>query len=134
MTTNASNYRGRFAPSPTGPLHFGSLVAAVGSLLDARRIGGQWLVRMEDIDPPRVMPGASDDILRTLEAFGLYWDGEVVYQSRRGEAYRAALEQLQGLGVLYPCNCSRRELADSVLAAHVGLIYPGHCRTGMQYR
>lgn len=132
MLTQAIKYRGRFAPSPTGPLHFGSLVAAVGSYLDARKAGGEWLVRMEDLDPPRVARGAADDILRTLEAFGLYWDGEVIYQSRRGEAYRAALEQLRHLDVLYPCNCSRREIADSAVAAPAGLVYPGHCRDGMR--
>lgn len=132
MHEYASKYRGRFAPSPTGPLHFGSLVAALGSYLDARARGGAWLVRMEDLDPPRVMPGASDDILRTLEAFGLFWDGEVMYQSKRGEAYRAALEELRQLDVLYPCNCSRREIADSAVATPAGLVYPGHCRSGMR--
>ena len=92
----SSRYRGRFAPSPTGPLHFGSLVAAVGSYLDARSIGGEWLVRMEDVDTPRNMPGAADGILRTLEAFGFEWDGAVLWQSRRFDAYAAALEQTQG--------------------------------------
>ena len=125
-------YRGRFAPSPTGPLHFGSLVAAVGSYLVARTRGGTWLVRMEDIDPPRVMEGAADGILRTLEACGLYWDGEVVYQSRRGAAYRAALDRLDHLGAVYPCNCSRREIADSAVATPSGLVYPGSCRTGVK--
>jgi glutamyl-Q tRNA(Asp) synthetase len=98
---------GRFAPSPTGPLHFGSLVAAVASYLDARSRGGQWLVRMEDIDTPRVVPGADADILRTLERFGFEWDGPVLYQSTRLEAYREALEQLQRGGFVYPCSCSR---------------------------
>lgn len=132
MKNEVSHYRGRFAPSPTGPLHFGSLVAAVGSYLDAKFRHGEWLVRMEDLDPPRVVAGAADDILRTLEAFGLYWDGAVMYQSRRGEAYRAALDQLQRHEVLYPCNCSRREIADSALAASAGLVYRGHCRSGMR--
>lgn len=132
MNHNASDYRGRFAPSPTGPLHLGSLLAAAGSWLDARSRGGAWLLRMEDVDQPRVARGAADDILRTLEAFGLYWDGEVMYQSRRGDAYRAALESLRGLDMVYPCNCSRREIADSALSRDGGLIYPGHCRNGMK--
>ncbi len=89
-------------------------------------------MRIEDIDPPRVVAGAADDILRTLEAFGLFWDGEVMFQSQRGEAYRAALEELSQQGVLYPCNCSRREIADSSLGTASGLIYPGQCRRGMR--
>lgn len=132
METKASQYRGRFAPSPTGPLHFGSLVAAVGSYLDARSRHGEWLLRIEDLDPPRTVAGASDDILRTLEALGLHWDGVVMYQSQRGEAYRATLDQLQRQGALYPCNCSRREIADSALDASPSLVYPGYCRTGMR--
>ncbi len=132
MNTFISDYRGRFAPSPTGVMHFGSLVAAVGSYLDARSCQGLWLVRMEDLDPPRVVAGASDGILRMLEAFGLYWDGEVMYQSRRGEAYRAVLEVLQQQGALYPCNCSRREIADSAHGPSSGLVYQGRCRSGMR--
>ena len=97
-------YRGRFAPTPSGPLHFGSLVAAAGSYVDARRHGGEWLVRMEDLDPPRVVPGAADAILRTLEAFGFEWDGPVVWQSSRDSAYAGALERLPGV---YRCGCSR---------------------------
>jgi glutamyl-Q tRNA(Asp) synthetase len=112
---------GRFAPSPTGPLHFGSLVTAVASYLDARAHGGQWLVRMEDVDTPRVVPGADANILRTLERFGLTWDGPVLYQSTRTEAYREALETLRRTGFAYPCSCSRREVGDG--------IYPGTCRT-----
>jgi glutamyl-Q tRNA(Asp) synthetase len=104
-------YRGRFAPSPSGPLHFGSLVAAVGSHLEARTRGGEWLVRMEDLDLPRVRPRAADTILRQLEALGLSWDGPVWRQSERGEAYAAALRQLARQGRLRECHCSRSELA-----------------------
>jgi glutamyl-Q tRNA(Asp) synthetase len=124
-------YRGRFAPSPTGPLHFGSMVAAVGSFLEARHRGGEWLVRMEDLDSPREAPGAADDILRTLEAFGLHWDGEVVYQSRRHALYAEALEKLQAQDALYACACSRREIADSSVSGVDGLVYPGTCRAGI---
>lgn len=123
-----SNYRGRFAPSPSGPLHFGSLVAAMASFLDARSRGGEWLVRMEDVDPPRVVPGAADDILRTLDTFGLAWDGPVMYQSQRGEAYRAALDELRRLGRLYPCICSRKTLGGIAKRGVDGPVYPGTCR------
>src|SRR6202795_2913195 len=107
---------GRFAPSPTGPLHLGSLVAAVGSYLDARTRHGAWLVRIEDLDPPRIAPGAADDILRTLEACGMEWDGAVVYQGARAEAYHCELHELRQQGKLYACACSRREIADSAVA------------------
>ncbi|WP_317931832.1 tRNA glutamyl-Q(34) synthetase GluQRS [Halioxenophilus sp. WMMB6] len=106
----ASHYVGRFAPSPTGPLHFGSLIAALASFLDARAAGGRWLVRMEDLDPPREQPGASNLILAALAGHGLAWDGEVVYQSQRHERYRAALQKLQAAGRLYACACSRQRL------------------------
>jgi len=102
-------YRGRFAPSPTGPLHFGSLVAAVASYLDARAAGGEWLVRIEDLDTPRNVPGAAGEILRTLERFGFEWDGPVMYQSERIAAYEAALDELKQKNVVYPCTCSRRD-------------------------
>lgn len=125
------SYRGRFAPSPTGPLHFGSMVAAVGSFLQAKHRGGEWLVRIEDLDPPREMPGAADGILRTLEAFGLYWDGEVLYQSRRHAWYEQALEKLRQSGALYACACSRREIADSSIKGVDGPVYPGTCRGGI---
>ena len=124
-------YRGRFAPSPTGPLHFGSLVAAVGSYLEARRNGGAWLVRIEDLDPPRMVPDAADGILRALEACGMQWDESVVRQSTRGDAYHSALHQLRRSGLLYPCACSRREIADSALAGIEGPVYPGSCRAGL---
>lgn len=124
-------YRGRFAPSPTGPLHFGSLVAAVGSFLEARTRGGDWLVRMDDLDPPRIAPGAADDILRALAACGMEWNGAVVYQSTRSNAYHSALHRLREKGLVYPCACSRREIADSAVAGIEGLVYPGTCRGGL---
>ncbi len=115
-------YIGRFAPSPTGPLHFGSLVAAVASYLDARAHGGQWLVRIEDVDTPRCVPGVDADILRTLEAFGFEWNGSVLYQTARIQAYREALDRLRREGRAYPCSCSRKEIGNPV--------YPGTCRSG----
>lgn len=124
-------YRGRFAPSPTGPLHFGSLVAALGSYLEARARGGEWHVRIEDLDPPRVVPGAADEILTTLEACRLQWDGTVEYQSTRADAYHAALHALRRAGHVYPCACSRREIADSGAAGIEGHVYPGTCRNGI---
>jgi len=124
-------YRGRFAPSPTGPLHFGSLIAAVASYVDARAHGGEWLVRIEDLDLPRVVPGTADDILRTLAAFGLHWDANVVAQSTRSAAYHAALHELRRQGRVYACACSRREIADSGLAGIEGYVYPGTCRSGL---
>jgi len=120
-----STYRGRFAPSPSGPLHFGSLVAALGSYLDAKAHGGEWLVRIEDIDTPRNVPGAADDILRTLERFGLEWDGPVLYQSFRIDAYEAALEELRRCNLVFPCGCSRKDVGDR---------YPGTCRLGLTGR
>lgn len=131
MTAAKSVYRGRFAPSPTGPLHFGSLVAAAGSFLEARTRGGEWLLRMEDVDQPRCSMAAADEILRALDACGLAWDGEVVWQSRRGEAYAAALEELKAAGRVFPCGCTRRELADSAIAPDGAAIYPGTCRDGL---
>jgi len=124
-------YAGRFAPSPTGPLHFGSLVAALASWLDARAAGGRWRVRIEDLDAPRAEPGAAERILRTLEEFGLSWDGPVVYQSQRSALYRQALQRLEKQ--TYWCGCSRREIADSSLglASDGAQIYPGTCRNGI---
>ena len=121
-------YRGRFAPSPSGPLHFGSLISALGSYLDAKAQGGEWWLRIDDLDPPRVAPGATDAILRALEAYGLLWDGAVQYQSQRNQAYAAAFAELQGLGVVYACACSRREIADSRVSGATVAIYPGTCR------
>ena len=128
-----ARYRGRFAPSPTGPLHFGSLVAAVGSYLDARAQGGEWLVRIEDVDEPRTVPGASEGILRTLDGFGFEWDGDVLVQSRRLDRYHAALVQLQLDGDVYPCACSRSAIAAASSRPSVdgGLVYPGSCRNGL---
>ena len=125
------HYRGRFAPSPTGPLHFGSLVAAAGSYLEAKSRGGLWLLRIEDLDPPREQAGAADAILRTLEACGMAWDGDIMYQSQRSEAYRAALARLEAQGLVYVCGCSRGEIADSGLSPDGALIYPGTCRNGL---
>lgn len=125
------SYRGRFAPSPTGPLHFGSLAAAVGSFLDAKYHQGRWLVRIEDLDTPRTTKEAAADILGTLEAYGLHWDEEIIYQSQRTAAYQAAFEQLQSRHCLYPCACSRKEIADSALQRGDELIYPGNCRNGL---
>jgi len=121
---------GRFAPSPSGPLHFGSLVAALASWLDARATGSRWLVRIEDLDQPRVQQGAADEILRALDRLGLYWDGEPTFQSHRVALYERALARLRDT---YLCGCSRREIADSAvsLAADGAQVYPGTCRAGM---
>ncbi|OAM52738.1 tRNA glutamyl-Q synthetase [Methylovorus sp. MM2] len=125
-----SPYVGRFAPSPTGPLHFGSLVAALASYLEARSHQGKWLVRMEDLDSAREMPGAADSILKTLDTFGFEWDEAVLYQSQRHEYYASALAQLANTGLAYPCACSRKEISDSATQGIDGLIYPGTCRHG----
>jgi glutamyl-Q tRNA(Asp) synthetase len=123
---------GRFAPSPTGPLHFGSLVAAAGSWLFARAAGGRWLVRMEDIDTPRVLPGSAGEILEALRRYGLAWDGDVLHQSSRAGAYHEALTELRTKGLAYDCACSRAELQRAA-SAPLGreLVYPGTCRNGL---
>lgn len=124
--TPSGSYCGRFAPTPSGPLHFGSLVAAVASYLEARVHQGRWLVRMEDVDLPRVAEGAASMILQQLEAFGLYWDGPVLYQSQRLAAYAAALDSLVRQGLVYGCTCSRRAIAEASPAG--AGVYPGTCR------
>jgi len=126
--------RGRFAPSPTGPLHFGSLVAALASYLHAKSRDGEWLVRMEDLDPPREQPGAADQILRALEAHGLHWDDAVRYQSRRHHAYEASLERLRQKNLVYSCTCSRKDIGAAGEMTKLGPRYPGTCRehTGLR--
>ena len=124
-------YIGRFAPSPTGPLHFGSLIAAVASYLEARTHQGLWLLRMEDLDTPRTMPGAAAAILHSLEAFGFEWDGDVLHQSLRTTYYAEVFERLKTNGLIYPCTCSRKEIADSAVQGIDGAIYPGTCRHGL---
>ncbi|WP_354684128.1 tRNA glutamyl-Q(34) synthetase GluQRS [Cupriavidus necator] len=134
MAVITGGYRGRFAPSPTGPLHMGSLVTALASWLDARAHGGQWLVRIEDIDMPRCVRGADDDILHTLERLGLTPDEPPVWQSRREPHYADALRRLDAAGQLYACGCSRKEIADSLVHVrerHQTLAYPGTCRHGL---
>lgn len=119
-------YRGRFAPSPTGPLHLGSLTVALASWLQARSQRGEWYLRIEDLDRKRGRAGYADDLLRTLDRFGLYWDGPVLYQSQRDDAYHAALSRLEQ-ELLYPCSCTRRELLESQPGVD-GPVYPGTCR------
>jgi glutamyl-Q tRNA(Asp) synthetase len=133
-------YRGRFAPSPTGWLHAGSLVAALASWLDARAHHGQWLVRMEDVDTPRCVPGADQHILQQLAACGLQSDAPVLWQAQRGAHYQAALDQLLAAQLAYPCGCTRKDIAQALAAQgqarprHAELTYPGTCRTGLQGR
>lgn len=121
-------YTGRFAPSPTGLLHIGSLLTAAASYADARSNGGKWLVRMEDLDPPREMPGAASHILHTLEAFGFEWDGEVAYQSRRYALYEETLCRLKTAGLVYPCHCSRKDWQAGARRGADGFVYNGRCR------
>lgn len=125
----AAIWRGRFAPSPTGPLHFGSLIAALGSFLEARGRGGEWLVRIEDLDRQRTRPGTAGAILQTLDAHALHWDGPVLHQSQRTSAYQDASTRLLEAGLAFPCTCSRRELAACPRGGDGSPIYPGHCRS-----
>ncbi|QIE23203.1 Glutamyl-Q tRNA(Asp) synthetase [Caballeronia sp. SBC1] len=136
----APGYRGRFAPSPTGPLHFGSLVSALASFLDARAHRGTWLVRIEDVDGPRTVPGAAAEILDTLGRFGMFSAEQPVWQSQREVAYQQAFGQLLTAGFVFACGCTRREIADSLAnghprhthhARHATLAYPGTCRDGL---
>jgi glutamyl-Q tRNA(Asp) synthetase len=129
----AEVYTGRFAPSPTGLLHAGSLVAALASWLDARTHRGQWLVRIEDVDTPRCVPGADQAILQQLAACGLVPDGPVLWQSQRGDAYAAALQSLVNQGWAYPCGCSRKEIESAqAVSRHSAAVYPGTCREGLK--
>ncbi len=131
------NYVGRFAPSPSGPLHAGSLATALASWLDARAHGGRWLLRIEDVDTPRTVPGAAEVIMAQLHALGLDWDGDIMWQSRRGDAYQAAFDALAAQGLIYGCGCTRREIADSALRGQTApgadgeRPYPGTCRHGL---
>jgi len=131
------NYVGRFAPSPSGPLHAGSLATALASWLDARAQRGRWLLRIEDVDTPRTVPGAADVIMGQLQALGLVWDGEIVWQSQRNDAYQAAFDALAARGLIYGCGCTRREIADSALRGQTApgadgeRPYPGTCRHGL---
>ncbi len=124
-------YRGRFAPSPTGELHFGSLVAAVGSYLDAKANGGEWRVRIEDVDATRCRPEFETSILKTLEAFGFEWDSTILRQSERSAVYREAFERLKKRDLIYGCACTRREIADSAIGIDGAPVYPGTCRNGL---
>ena len=130
----ADGYRGRFAPSPTGPLHAGSLVAALGSWLDARQNQGEWLLRIEDVDTPRCIPGADQEIMRQLQSCGLFWDEEPTWQSKRLERYKVALERLNRLQIVYPCTCTRQSITSALEAQGVNtprnqeMVYPGTCR------
>ncbi len=136
MTTSSpKTITGRFAPSPTGLLHTGSLVAAVGSWLMSKSMGGRWLLRIDDLDAPRLKPETVDHILRTLEAFSLTWDGEISWQSRHLQEYFAAFETLKQKGLIFACGCSRKEIAQTASAPHQEddcLAYPGTCRNGLR--
>jgi glutamyl-Q tRNA(Asp) synthetase len=127
-TFRSTPARGRFAPSPTGPLHFGSLIAALGSYLNVRQNGGKWFLRIEDLDPPREVPGATEQIIRTLETLGFEWDGDITYQSKRLDLYRDAVRELEKQGLTYRCTCSRREITEAGLPGLEGIRYPGTCR------
>jgi glutamyl-Q tRNA(Asp) synthetase len=131
VASRVARHRGRFAPSPTGPLHFGSLVAALASYCDARAAGGEWLVRIEDVDEPRSRAGAESAILDALTRYGFAWDGPVVRQSERSAEYEQALARLRTIGAVYPCVCTRRELEVAPFGAAGERVYPGTCRNGV---
>ncbi len=123
--------KGRFAPTPSGPAHPGTMLAAVGSYLQAHSSQGEWHIRIDDIDPPREIPGSADSILRTIESYGLHWDGPIVYQSQRHDHYQAALHELQSNNLAYDCGCSRKEIEPLAKIGPNGMIYPGTCRNGL---
>lgn len=131
MTVDQTREKGRFAPTPSGPLHFGSLVAALASCLDARSRGGEWLLRIDDLDREREAAGAREAILRDLEALGFEWDGAVRTQHERGDRYRQAVDELLAANEAFPCACSRREINEQAEACNAGAIYPGTCREGL---
>ena len=131
IVAGPQQYTGRFAPSPTGPLHFGSLVAALASFADARSAGSGWLVRIEDLDPPREQPGAVELILRALEHYGFEWDGPILMQSSREAAYADALERLRAGGKVFRCGCTRLELRGGQPGVGGERVYPGTCRNGL---
>jgi len=128
---NSHLYRGRFAPSPTGPLHFGSLVAAISSYAQARQQQGIWLLRIEDVDLPRCDPQSTSLILDALETYGMHWDEEIIYQSQRNDVYQAALDKLQSDNNCYGCACSRKQINENTTSENKTLIYPGTCRDGL---
>jgi glutamyl-Q tRNA(Asp) synthetase len=129
--TDSNSYRGRFAPSPSGPLHFGSLVAAMASYLHAKHQQGIWLLRIEDVDETRTRPGAANEIQHTLASMGFEWDEQIIYQSQRKERYAAILKVLMDQGHAYPCACSRADIASTGRRGSLGWIYPGSCREGI---
>ena len=124
----SKTYKGRFAPSPTGPLHFGSLVTAIASYLQARKKNGEWLIRIEDIDPPREIAGVDNEILKTLDEHGFQWDAEPMWQSSRREAYEQTVKFLYDKDLAYICHCTRKELMATAERGPLGLIYPGTCK------
>jgi glutamyl-Q tRNA(Asp) synthetase len=126
-----NRYCGRFAPTPSGPLHFGSMIAAIASYCDARANDGSWHVRIDDIDQPRVVAGAAGDILRTLTAFGLAWDREPVFQSRNSDSYHAAIHLLRSRAQVFACSCSRKDINEAVDMGTDSSLYPGTCRNGL---
>lgn len=126
-----SRYCGRFAPTPSGPLHFGSMIAAIGSYCDARANGGTWHVRIDDIDRPRVVPGAAEDILRTMTTFALEWDGRPVFQSHNSASYHAAVHMLRSKARVFACSCSRREISEADETGMESPVYAGTCRNGL---
>ena len=128
-----NRYCGRFAPTPSGPLHFGSMIAAIASYCDARANDGTWHVRIDDIDGPRIVAGAAEDILRTLTAYGLEWDGKLVYQSRNSDSYHAAIHLLRSRAQVFACSCSRKDINEAADTGMVHPLYPAHTRNQPRY-